>query len=79
MPRIIMPTVGQRCGKIDYDEVFAVQEALDVRRNLSVRERLQGRVVRDPQLVAKPAPEPPVNDFTEALRALSSVPDGVAV
>ena len=73
MPRIVMPTVGQRCGKIDYDEVFAVQEALDVRRNLSVRERLQGRVVRDPQLVAKPKPEPPVNDFTEALRALSSV------
>ena len=76
MPRIIMPDVGVRCRTINYDEVLDVQEALDQRRNLSVREQLQNRIIRDhdPRLadkqrltVAKP---PPVtnNDFTEALR-----------
>ena len=43
MPRIIMPDVGVRCRTINYDEVLDVQEALDQRRNLSVREQLQNR------------------------------------
>ena len=76
MPRIIMPDVGVRCRTINYDEVLDVQEALDQRRNLSVREQLQNRIIRDhdPRLAEKKrltvAKPPPVtnNDFTEALR-----------
>ena len=73
MPRIIAGR-GVRCRTINYDEVRCIQEALDQRRNLSVRSS-QNRIIRDHDprwrekrlTVAKP---PPVtnNDFTEALR-----------
>ena len=64
MPRIIMPDVGVRCRTINYDEVLDVQEALDQRRNLSVREQWEHRLIRDhdPRVAAqdgRPGATPP--------------------